>query len=114
MLNEKLSYFFLFSVLFSIFSVSLRWRKETPKFTTTAFAGFFLNGFPLNCIPCFLSGGDEKQTFTTAGYSHLSNSRGGGNKRAGGCKSCKIEKLGVMMKREHGCKRCKISYKNNK
>ena len=36
--------------------------------------------FPLNCIPCFLSGGDEKQTFTTAGYSHLSNSRGGGNK----------------------------------
>ena len=29
------------SVGFSIFSVSLRWRKETPKFTTTAFAGFF-------------------------------------------------------------------------
>ena len=26
---------------FSIFSVSLRWRKETPKFTTVAFAGFF-------------------------------------------------------------------------
>jgi drug/metabolite transporter (DMT)-like permease len=29
------------SVGFSIFSVSLRWRKETPKFTTTAFAGCF-------------------------------------------------------------------------
>jgi drug/metabolite transporter (DMT)-like permease len=29
------------SVGFSVFSVSLRWRKETPKFTTTAFAGFF-------------------------------------------------------------------------
>src|SRR5210317_752152 len=26
---------------FSVFSVSLRWRKETPKFTTVAFAGFF-------------------------------------------------------------------------
>jgi len=26
---------------FSVFSVSLRWRKETPKFTTVAFAGLF-------------------------------------------------------------------------
>ena len=26
---------------FSVFSVSLRWRKETPKFTTVALAGFF-------------------------------------------------------------------------
>jgi len=26
---------------FSAFSVSLRWRKETPKFTTVAFAGIF-------------------------------------------------------------------------
>jgi RarD protein len=26
---------------FSIFSVTLRWRKETPKFTTVAFAGLF-------------------------------------------------------------------------
>jgi len=26
---------------FSIFSVSLRWRKETPKFTTVAFSGIF-------------------------------------------------------------------------
>ena len=26
---------------FSVFSVTLRWRKETPKFTTVAFSGFF-------------------------------------------------------------------------
>ena len=29
------------SIGFSIFSVSLRWKKETPKFTTVAFSGFF-------------------------------------------------------------------------
>jgi drug/metabolite transporter (DMT)-like permease len=29
------------SIGFSVFSVTLRWRKETPKFTTVAFAGFF-------------------------------------------------------------------------
>ena len=29
------------SLGFSVFSVTLRWRKETPKFTTIAFAGFF-------------------------------------------------------------------------
>jgi drug/metabolite transporter (DMT)-like permease len=29
------------SIGFAVFSVSLRWRKATPKFTTTAFAGFF-------------------------------------------------------------------------
>jgi DME family drug/metabolite transporter len=29
------------SVGFSIFSVTLRWKKETPKFTTVAFSGFF-------------------------------------------------------------------------
>ena len=29
------------AVGFSVFSVTLRWRKETPKFTTVAFAGFF-------------------------------------------------------------------------
>ena len=29
------------SIGFSVFSVTLRWRKETPKFTTTAFAGLF-------------------------------------------------------------------------
>ena len=33
------------SIGFSVFSVSLRWRKETPKFTTTAFAGFFCVAF---------------------------------------------------------------------
>ena len=29
------------SIGFSIFSVSLRWRKETPKFTTVAISGLF-------------------------------------------------------------------------
>ena len=29
------------SVGFSVFSISLRWRKETPKFTTVAIAGLF-------------------------------------------------------------------------
>ncbi len=29
------------SIGFSIFSVTLRWRRETPKFTTVAFAGLF-------------------------------------------------------------------------
>ena len=29
------------SIGFSVFSVTLRWRKETPKFTTVAFAGLF-------------------------------------------------------------------------
>ena len=29
------------SIGFSVFSVTLRWRKETPKFSTVAFAGFF-------------------------------------------------------------------------
>ena len=35
---------------FSIFSVSLRWRKETPKFTTVAFAGIFCCLFSLVII----------------------------------------------------------------
>ena len=44
--NSKTSiYGLLFGLLsatgFSVFSVTLRWRKETPKFTTVAFAGFF-------------------------------------------------------------------------
>ena len=44
--NEKNSVIgFIFgitsSIGFSIFSVTLRWRKETPKFTTVAIAGFF-------------------------------------------------------------------------
>ena len=29
------------SIGFSVFSVSLRWRRETPKFTTVALAGLF-------------------------------------------------------------------------
>ena len=29
------------SIGFSVFSVTLRWRSETPKFTTVAFSGFF-------------------------------------------------------------------------
>ena len=29
------------SIGFSIFSVTLRWKEQTPKFTTVAFAGFF-------------------------------------------------------------------------
>ena len=33
------------SVGFSVFSVTLRWRKETPKFTTVALAGFFCFAF---------------------------------------------------------------------
>ena len=33
------------SIGFSIFSVTLRWRKETPKFTTVALAGFFCTFF---------------------------------------------------------------------
>ena len=44
--NEKNSLIgFLFGIMssigFSVFSVTLRWRKETPKFTTVAVAGLF-------------------------------------------------------------------------
>ena len=50
----------LSSIGFSVFSVSLRWRKETPKFTTVAFSGLF----------CFIIAslfiiGSEKPFFTT-------------------------------------------------
>ena len=38
------------AVGFSIFSVSLRWRKETPKFTTVAIAGLFCCLFSLVVI----------------------------------------------------------------
>ena len=38
------------SIGFSVFSVSLRWRKETPKFTTVAFAGFFCFVFATRMI----------------------------------------------------------------
>ena len=38
---------------FSIFSVSLRWRKETPKFTTVAVAGLFC--FLFSAIMLFIN-----------------------------------------------------------
>jgi drug/metabolite transporter (DMT)-like permease len=37
------------SLGFAVFSVTLRWRKDTPKFTTTAFAGFFCFAIADNC-----------------------------------------------------------------
>ena len=41
--NSAVGFIFgiLSSIGFSVFSVSLRWRKETPKFTTVALAGLF-------------------------------------------------------------------------
>ena len=44
--DDKTSLFGLFfgllsAIGFCVFSVSLRWRKETPKFTTVAYAGIF-------------------------------------------------------------------------
>ena len=39
--TEGLIYGIISATGFSVFSVSLRWRKETPKFTTVAFAGIF-------------------------------------------------------------------------
>ncbi len=41
--NSVIGFIFgmLSSIGFSIFSVTLRWRPETPKFTTVAFSGFF-------------------------------------------------------------------------
>ena len=47
---------------FSIFSVSLRWRKQTPKFTTVAIAGLFCFVFATIVI---LS---TKQTFFSTSY----------------------------------------------
>ena len=56
---------------FSIFSVSLRWRKETPKFTTVAIAGLFC--FLISSIILskngadFLSTGKNEALFATHG-----------------------------------------------
>ena len=50
------------SVGFSIFSVTLRWRKETPKFTTVAFAGLFC--FVFATIMIIL----KNQVFTSSSY----------------------------------------------
>tara|TARA_Y100001970_G_scaffold274132_1_gene373406 strand:- start:614 stop:1474 length:861 start_codon:yes stop_codon:yes gene_type:complete len=56
---------------FSIFSVSLRWRKETPKFTTVALAGLFCFLFSLAIISMndasLLSTGKNEALFATHG-----------------------------------------------
>ncbi len=59
------------AVGFSIFSVSLRWRKETPKFTTVALAGLFC--FVVSTIIIidkdisFLSSGKNESLFALHG-----------------------------------------------
>ena len=50
------------SIGFSVFSVTLRWRKETPKFTTVAVAGLFC--FVFATIVILLT----KQTFFSTSY----------------------------------------------
>ena len=56
---------------FSIFSVSLRWRKETPKFTTVAIAGLFCFLFSAVIILSydlkFLSSGKNEGLFALHG-----------------------------------------------
>ena len=56
---------------FSIFSVSLRWRKETPKFTTVAIAGLFCFLFSTVIILIydlkFLSSGKNEGLFALHG-----------------------------------------------
>ena len=62
--NSIIGFFFglASSVGFSIFSVSLRWRKETPKFTTVAIAGLFC--FIFAAIMILLN----EQTFFSSSY----------------------------------------------
>ena len=59
------------SVGFSAFSISLRWRKETPKFTTVAIAGLFCCIFSAIMINIndlnFLSTGKNEALFATHG-----------------------------------------------
>ena len=50
------------SIGFSVFSVTLRWRKETPKFTTVAFAGLFC--FVFSTIMILING----QPFFSSSY----------------------------------------------
>ena len=50
------------SIGFSVFSVTLRWRKETPKFTTVAIAGFFCFVFA-TCMILI-----TEQTFFSSSY----------------------------------------------
>ena len=59
------------SIGFSVFSVTLRWRKETPKFTTVAIAGIFcalVSAFMLTINDLsFLSSGKNHALFATHG-----------------------------------------------
>ena len=59
------------SIGFSVFSVTLRWRKETPKFTTVALAGLFCCLFSavilLSIDASFLSTGKNEALFATHG-----------------------------------------------
>ena len=61
----------LSSVGFAVFSISLRWRKETPKFTTVAIAGLFCCLFSGVMIVTndlnFLSTGKNHALFATHG-----------------------------------------------
>jgi drug/metabolite transporter (DMT)-like permease len=50
------------SIGFSIFSVTLRWRKETPKFTTVAIAGLFC--FVIAALVILI----KNQTFFASSY----------------------------------------------
>ena len=56
---------------FSVFSVSLRWRKETPKFTTVALAGLFCflisSAVLFNNNMNFLSSGKNESLFALHG-----------------------------------------------
>ena len=56
---------------FSIFSVSLRWRKQTPKFTTVAIAGLFCflfsSAFIISNEASFLSTSKNEALFATHG-----------------------------------------------
>tara|TARA_B100001996_G_scaffold151304_1_gene115137 strand:+ start:1207 stop:2112 length:906 start_codon:yes stop_codon:yes gene_type:complete len=66
---------FLFGIAsavgFSIFSVSLRWKKDTPKFTTVAIAGIFCAIFSLIIIitqdKALLSSGKNQALFSIHG-----------------------------------------------
>ena len=61
----------LSSVGFAVFSITLRWRKETPKFTTVAIAGLFCCIFSGTMIIVndlnFLSTGKNHALFATHG-----------------------------------------------
>ena len=74
--NEKSSLFGLVlglisAVGFSVFSVSLRWKKETPKFTTVAIAGLICFVFSLIVLYLkgldFLSSGKNESLFAIHG-----------------------------------------------